>query len=251
MGTATIRASVFTYNFCQDGGSGGAIFNGGTMTIEDCSLVNNRTPFKGGAISSRLSGTLSVINCTISNNSLQNYNIAQGQGAGLYAEGQLVVRNSTISGNSTQTAQGSLGGGVFIAGFSTKASLENCTITANSADSVSGLYVYDGVATVKNTVIAANANNTVTPEVGRRFDSGATIVSGGYNFIGFALGDFSAPGDRAGGYLTPNSSTVTVLDPRLGTLAGNGGSVQNHRAFVGFASHQCGRSGLQLVGASV
>lgn len=238
-GTLSVKDSTISNNtdntYIVSPAGGGGIFNAGTATIENSTIANNSSNSQGGGICTRSPGTLTVLNCTISGNFTQNY--SGGDGGGIYADSPLVLRNSTVSGNAAQSSfqsirsarpksvsfGDSVGGGVRTGAT---ASIENCTITGNNSDAGSGLYVYDGTTTVKNTVIAANENNTVVPEVDRRYDSGATIVSGGYNFVGFSLGDFMATGDQAGGYITPGSPSLTVLDPRLGTLANNGGSVQ-------------------------
>lgn len=232
-GALSVKDSTLSGNFDSAGDSGaigtgsaggGALFNAGTALIENSTLAGNGTSRAGGAILSRSARALSVVSCTLSNNSALNdiYGQTFGAGGGIHCEGQLVLRNSTLALNSVQNDLRSSGGGVWVNGAGS--TIENCTITGNSSNSypAGGVLVTGGTTTIKNTVIAANASDTVFPDV---LAMGGSIVSGGYNFIGNGEG-FNAPGDRAGGYPTPSSTQLVVLDARLGALANNGGPRQ-------------------------
>jgi hypothetical protein len=112
----------------SDGGNGGAIDSGGTLTLDGSTLTGNHagdatgtgTDGSGGAINN--TGTLHVINSTISGNS------AQTGAGGIFSTGRLSVANSTIAGNP--------GGGVGSGGGT--ASLRGTLLAGNSGGNCAG-----------------------------------------------------------------------------------------------------------------
>ena len=90
------------------GGSGGGIFNAGTLTLTDSTLSGN-TAFiggRGGGIFN--AGTLTLTDSTLSGNTT----LIDGIGGGFYNTGTLTLTDSTLSGNSAPLG----GGGVYNAG---------------------------------------------------------------------------------------------------------------------------------------
>ncbi len=86
---------------------GGGIFNGGTLTIINCTIAGNlanRHYGSGGGILSV--GTLTVTNSTIDNDSA-----ALGYSGGISNGGTLTVTNSTIACNSAGISGGGIGNG--------------------------------------------------------------------------------------------------------------------------------------------
>ena len=87
---------------------GGAISNQGTLTVTNCTFSDNASGWAGGGIFNDFgAGTLTVTNCIFSGNT--GGLSATGAGAAIdIAQGTGIVTNSTFSGNSGYT-----GGGIF------------------------------------------------------------------------------------------------------------------------------------------
>ncbi len=231
VGTLSLSNSTLSNNVTGSECAGGALNSEGAATVENCTIAGNTASTAGGGIYSSGSATLTVFNSTISGN------IAFiGGGGGICSSSPLALRNSTLTQNLVQNDNGSnnSGGGVAVGGFTS--TIENCTIVGNDSPSyyTSGVFADAGTTTITNSVIAANPYNNVRRDVSRN-DSTATIVSGGYNFVGYGSGFespdshipddiFNAPGDRVGTYVV--GIGPVALDPHLGTLASNGGAVQ-------------------------
>jgi len=200
----------------------GGINNSSTLTIDGCHITGNVGKFSGAIHNF---GTLTILNTTISNNTatLSGFN----NGGGMSNQGTLTITSSTISGN-TANANGNANGGIL--NFSGTSILTNCTITNNAANpsgsgggiSAGGVKVNGGMVTARNSIIAANLNNTIRPDVEGAF------ISGGYNLIGNvgSVTGFTQMTDQQGNATLP-------LDPVLDALAVNGGSTPTHRLMGG------------------
>ena len=157
-------------------GTGGAIYNQGTLTVTSCTFSGNSAS-TGGAIDN-IAGTLTVNNSTFSGNSAP-----EGEGGAIHSRGGVTLNNDTFTQNSADsatnsgfndggavslpggnsviagctfannTAAGGLGGGLYVAGFVT---LNNSTVTGNSAAMGGG--VYDGFRFLgTNDTVAGNS----------------------------------------------------------------------------------------------
>ena len=106
---------------------GGGLFNGGNLTLTDCTVTGNRSFFAS--------------------------NTYPGNGGGLANYGNATLTNCTISGN----AAAKYGGGVFNDGT---LSLAGCTISNNSSGAKGGGGVFNaqGPATLINTIVAGNTD---------------------------------------------------------------------------------------------
>jgi Bacterial Ig-like domain len=113
-------------SFCDYFGSGGGIYNAGTLTVTNSTLSNNEASHtsssSGGGIYNTDSGTLTVGNSTLFRN-----RVSCG-GGGIYNQGSLTVTNSTLSHNNATLCGG---GGISNDGLNSTATLKN-TIIANS-----------------------------------------------------------------------------------------------------------------------
>jgi len=218
---------------------GGGIYNGGTLTITNCSVSDN---FAGetnadystaGGIYCDQHSSLTLMDCTISGN------IAQGNaafGGGIYAGnyGTISATNCTFSGNvvlvlfqSGSAYNSALGGAIDNTLFSSL-TLTNCTISNNTALPGGGNSIARGGGVFTdsgqpfhalNTIIAANSASSSSPDVR------GPVASDGHNLIGNTDGssgwisDVNNPDhDFLGG-----STSATALDPQLENLANNGG----------------------------
>ncbi|MBI1761527.1 MAG: putative Ig domain-containing protein [Acidobacteria bacterium] len=200
-------------------GQGGGILNRSTLTLTNCYLTGN-TASTGGGIANR--GSLTILNSTIANNAANG----SDAGGGIENDTLMTVTNSTISGNRATSNSGANGGGIR-SNFSVN--LTHCTITDNAAagaSSASGLLNAGGLMLVRNTIIAANQNNSTIPDL--RDPGGAPAPSGGFNLIGNPgnVTAFNYTGDQTGNSTAP-------LDPKLGPLQSNGGITLNKTPLPG------------------
>ena len=199
----TVTLSGFTI---RNGTSpfGGGIRNGGTLTINNCTLTGNKAVFtrltgggSGGGILN--SGTLTINNSTLSGNR------ADRVGGGIANGGALTINNSTISGNSAVDPSlvdppFGYGGGIYNNGG--RLTINNGTLNGNSAR-ISGGSIYNAAtATLQNSIVASS------PSGG---NCGGTVSSNGYNLSSDGTCNFNRPGD------------LNNHDPLLGPLQNNGG----------------------------
>jgi hypothetical protein len=246
---------------------GGGVYNRGNLKLVNCNVTDNRSQCNsadyGGGLYNYY-GTLTLENCTVSNN-VVNIPIKTGEdwGGGLANyDGTVILKNSSfinnsavysISDNGRDSNEGgipnnidrSYGGGVYNYG---NAYLTNCTFDGNSAIKGGGLFNH-GDATVVSCTLT---NNTAGIFGGGMYlrtslDMWDTIVAGntgdrGGNEIDGAVhsggnNDYSADRDhRPGGHnligTQPAYSTwgtsdlLNVTNPGLLALASNGGPTQ-------------------------
>ena len=228
--------------------TGGAIYNAGTLTVTNCTIINNATGLGGGirnhggqllTVTDSLitgnaafaqgagilsdSGPLTITGSTISN----NINVSGGinTGGGIDAYGTTLITNSTISGNQAITVSDSAGGIWSTTGATT---ITACTITGNSAsgaNSAGGVKSAGsgGTVTVRNSIIAGNSGTG-----GANPDVIGAFVSSGYNLIGDGTSGtgFTGTADQAG-------TSGTPINPMLGPLQDNGGLTPTHALLAG------------------
>ena len=178
--------------------SGGGIYNGGTLTLNNSSVSGNTGHLVGGIDNY---GTVTLNNSAVSNNSVTV------SGGGIYNYGTVILNNSSVSGNSAPQS----GGGIFNTGLGTL-NVNNSTITGNSASTGGGIYNDAGTATIQNTILAGNTTSGTGP------DCIGPIGSSGFNIVG----------NTSECTFTPTSGDLTNLDPLLGPLQDNGGPTFTH-----------------------
>jgi len=201
-GTLTATNSAFSGNGA--GAGGGGIYGTGKLKVVNSTFSTNDAGAAGGGIANSGGGTLDVTNSTFSGNS------AFRAGGGISNDGTLTVTNSTFSGNSAYGASPLSGGGIYnSAGTVT---VTNSTFSGNSASQGSGIR---GPATLKNTIVAnstagGNCSGTIT-------DGGGNLQFGG------------AVANSCG-------ASIPTADPKLSTLADNGGATQTMALGAGSAA---------------
>lgn len=189
-------------------GYGGGI-DGDDINITDSTVSNNAISgvwvyaFGGGIHS--MSGDVTMIRSTVSNNSAIAENLASG--GGIYSAG-LMLRNSTVSKNGvsvTDTTQKATGGGVFA---NSGVRLYNATIADNMADQGGG--IYGNITTFLNSILADNI-----------------AASGGPDCYGYATGkpDHSLITDSTDCKVSSSGALISG-DPHLKDLADNGGKTK-------------------------
>ena len=237
----------------SDPSNSGAIQNGGTLTLNDCTLSNN-TGLLGGALDNEITEfgvlpTLTLNNCTVSDNTA-------GAGGGIYSSGgTLTLNNCTVSANSaTRTVADSAlsqGGGIYSSGC--MVTLNDCTVSGNTASQGGGIDCSGGTLTMQSCTLSANTasaaggigNNgtmmTLTDcTLSRNAANGADLsvwcnngVGGGIENAGQStLTDCSFSGNSAaaggGGIENDSQGQLALIDCTLsGNSAGSGGGIDN------------------------
>jgi predicted outer membrane repeat protein len=215
----TIRnGSVF---FGGGSGTGGGIFNHGTVTISNSTLSGNSATIGGGGIFN--DGTVTISNSTLSGNS------ATG-GGGIFNRGTVTLSNSTLSGNFAT----SHGGG--ISNYVGTVTLSNSTLSDNSATYFGGgIYNYGGgifngsTVTISNSTLSGNSTTSTTyyGYGGGIFNRGTVALSNstlsGNSATSFGGGIYSSGTTTVKNSIVANSSgtdcygTPTALGANLDT----------------------------------
>jgi Domain of unknown function (DUF5050)/Thrombospondin type 3 repeat len=212
-----LACCVFPDNF------GGGIYNDqATLTVSNCTFSGNSANYGGGIDSV---GVLTVSNSTFSGNSA-----GSGGGgidnAGTFASATLTVSNSTFSGNTVPGTGGTGGGILNTNGGATQVS--NCTFSGNSAKYAGGNlmnYAASATLTIGNTILNAGVPQNI-------YNADATVTSLGYNLSsdGGVTNDPFIPGST--GSLNATGDQINK-EPKLGSLADNGGPTKTHALLPG------------------
>jgi predicted outer membrane repeat protein len=203
-------------------GEGGAILNFATLTVKDCTVSNNSAGQYGGGIFNV--GTLMVNGCSISNNLVYSFsNTTALAGGAIENTGTATLSNSTLSGNSAGKVLPPVfsypivvhGGAIANSGTIT---ISDCTLSGNSA--------HDMGRGATGGAIYNKSSMTI---------SGSTISG---NTVGNPPG-YGRPSLISGGGIS-NDGTLTVTDCTLSanqaveifgdgyyTYTGRGGGIYN------------------------
>jgi hypothetical protein len=228
-GTAVITGSLFSDN---SGGTfeGGAIYNGGMMTVTGCTFSRNSQRFGAGIFNT---GTLTVTATTFDGN--------RGQGGGIFnLQGTVAVTDSTFNGNR------GVGGGIATDSNPVSHSetmVTNCTFSGNSGGAIR---VPNSTVRITSSTLSGNdvglvqvgpgalitARNTIV--AGNATDVSGTLTSQGHNLIGDGTGG-------AGFTDTDLVGTADApIDPLLGPLQDNGGPTQTMALLPGSPARGAG-----------
>ncbi|NLF49740.1 MAG: sortase [Leptolinea sp.] len=193
-GTLTVRNMTFFNNQATNSitGTGGAIYNHGTLTIEECTFQGNMAgSMSGGGAIFNDTGPLTITNSTFTTNTSTH-----GGAISLFG-GTLSLTGSTFDSNSTSWA----GGGIHLAasssativnstfysnvgGFNGGGAINNAgtlninfsTIANNRASSGSGINT-TGSTTVNNTIVAMNADGATQNNCNGTIGSGSNNLT--------------------------------------------------------------------------
>ena len=236
-GILTVTNSTISGNSAEFG----SIFNSGTLTVTNSTLSNNVTSTSGGGIYNE--GTLILTNNTFSGNSAI-------YGGGIYSNGTLTVTNSTFSGNNASSGGGGIrssgsssntvtgstfvgnsagyGGAIYPLGNLT---VTNSTIVSNTASSSGGGIFTRGTLIVTNSTIVGNtavdgAGITRANPGGTTTLKNTIVTNSGENCFGtITNGGNNLDSGATCGWGT-SSGSMSNTDPKLGSLADNGGPTQ-------------------------
>ena len=159
-GTVSISNCSIIDNVNNDAAGGGLAVTGGSVSLNSSNVSDNTSSANyagnGGGIYIGSSGLLSINNCTISGNS-SPYSLNVG-GGGIFNRGEIQIRNSTISENSA----GYAGGGIvnYTAGV---IEIVNSTISGNTAGNTAGGILHSGAGNpntkIYNCTISGNSSS--------------------------------------------------------------------------------------------
>jgi hypothetical protein len=143
-GGAILNGGVLTLTGCTMSGNnalldGGAIYNSGSLTLAGCTVSGNSAADSGGGIYNPFATNLTLNGCTLSNNT------AAVDGGGLYNGGGATVSGCTVSGNSAGSYAFS-GGGIYNDPYGARLTLtvSNSHFSSNTPDAISSPYIDGG-----------------------------------------------------------------------------------------------------------
>lgn len=156
-GTLTLNLSTINNNSIQAGPSvGGGICSFSDANIEIYhSTISNNSADSGGGISHLSSGTLTITGSTINDNTAEGLS-TEAYGGGVHTGSVLIIKNSTLYGNHSAHA----GGAIAANGSSADVTLTHVTMTQNTADTIaSAVFNWQGHVTTQNTLFDGTCNN--------------------------------------------------------------------------------------------
>jgi len=162
----TLRNGSSPMDALAGSGKGGAIYNGGILTLSGCVVSGNTSGYNGGAIWNR--GPLTLIDSTVSDNGAANAggaianlsaltlvgSVVSGnmapEAGGIYNSGRLTLDRTTLSANIATQWQG---GGILNRATLT---MNASTLSGNSAGTYGGGIHNNGALTVDNSTLSGN-----------------------------------------------------------------------------------------------
>jgi hypothetical protein len=223
---ATLSNSAVTGNTSSANG-GGIAFSGLTLNVSDTLIGGNSTTGNGGGVENSGAGTATLQQV------LFTQNVSTGSGGGGAADASGAVGTTNLKNVTFTANQANADGGAVrsaMAGATTN--LNNVTIAGNIADHDNtgggdggGISNTGGTVNLGNSIVA---DNTATGGGAPDCDSavGSPLTRTGYELIRDATGCTFGVGDSTTGY-------QTGVNPLLGVLAGNGGTLQTMTLLAG------------------
>jgi hypothetical protein len=205
--TATISGLTISGGSTSVFTSGGGVSNSGTLSLTDCTVADNSTGALGAGLYNN--GTLSLTDCSVADNS------AQGFGGGLYNARTLSLTDCTLADNSAGVRGGGLGAGGGLENTGTL-SLTACTVSGNSAYRGGGLYS-TGTQTMTLTACTI-ADNTASNSAGGVYNAFGKVI-----LTASTVADNTA-GSSAGGLENASSGTATLANTIVADNAATGPS---------------------------
>ena len=188
----------------SDSGSGGGIFNAGSLTLDGCAVYNNKSDFMGGGIYSQ--GNLTIRNSFV-------YLNDAGLGGGIVIDGgqSSQISASHVISNSAVSS----GGGIAI--YATGARFSTTEIYGNTADIGGGIYSNKPIEMSGGVI----HGNTATAEGGGLYlFTAANEITG---LSGIELTDNHTGGKGGGVYIRGGDFRLTQPVSFSGNTADNGG----------------------------
>ena len=213
-------------------GSGGGIFNDGTLNVNGAQVNNNSAGRAGGGIHHR-NGTAVIFNFSqINGNVISNTSTLPAQGGGVWNNATLVITSSSV--NSNTAAATSVSGVAAGGGVSNNAAtliIEDSQVNDNTASGGSaqggGVHNQSGAAEMRRGTIAGNVvSATNNAQGGGAYNDGSLLITETLVAQNTATATNSAQGggtfNEFSGVLTVTFSTLAE-NQALGGTAGQGG----------------------------
>ena len=158
-GTLTIKDSTITKNDAESNGGGIYVEQNKTVTVSDSTIQGNKAENGGGI-------HLSQTTANITKTNILDNKITTGKGGGMVVttDGKATLTDCTVSGNHADTALGN-GGGIYAFGVGFDVTLDNVKVENNTANGkkgcgggvyAQGFAVNPGKLTLKNGTIIRN-----------------------------------------------------------------------------------------------
>ncbi|MCZ7459647.1 hypothetical protein [Streptomyces sp. WMMC940] len=162
-GPTDIDSSAFLYNYAE--GGGGAFFTdlNGTLYVRRSTVARNTSDFGGGLYADNDSHTV------ISDSRFRGNTTFEGEGGGIYQDGDLALRRTVVSGNQAPT-DGATGGGIYIE-TGEVLNLTDSKIIDNTSDTAPGGIDNNGTVNTYGT-------NTIVDNVPTNCDGSTNPVPG-------------------------------------------------------------------------
>ncbi len=226
---STINGNVMNNPSGGVEGGGIAFENTGTFTLTDSTVDGNTGTAgagnsDGAGIALESIAVVTISGSTISNNAL-TATAGHGVGGGIADEGgaTVLIENTTLSGNMVSGASATnAGGGIISEGGGGTTTLDNVTITNNSANRGGGLAARTGaLLRFMNTIIAGNPAPADSPDC--FIDAATALTSLGHNLVQ----------STTGCAFTAASGDIVGMSAGLGALQANGGATETHALLAG------------------
>jgi hypothetical protein len=227
--------------------SGGGIYNRGTLTLRNCTILdNNSDSGPGGGIYNE-KGTLSLERCTVFDNKAD-----RDFGGGIFNGGVLTLINSTISDNGAKE-----GGGIYNGGAG-MVSAANTTVSGNRSTEIGGI-VNRGTLTLTNCTVSdnytwENGNGGILNHSHGELTLHNSIVA--YNYKSDCMNDggdvfaysslIQDTESNACGLHDGFDGNIIGEDPRLSVLLDNGGPTKTHALRLGSPAIDAGEDDLAV-----
>ncbi|MCP4543446.1 MAG: DUF11 domain-containing protein, partial [Chloroflexi bacterium] len=215
---------------------GGGILNGGTLTVIDCTFSENSTTYHGGGIANSSSAKTTVIGSSFSRNS------SSQRGGGIFnsASGDTVTiinssffNNSSFKGGGYYNYNGIITGSLFFGNSASRGGglytagpivISNSTFISNSAANMGGGIRNDGSHSPLTIHNSTISHNSAGSNGGGIFNNNSARISV-YNST---ISGNSADTGYGGGIRNESGATLIIVNSTLSdNSASNGGGISN------------------------
>lgn len=239
-GSLTLLNTLFENN--RTGSDGGAIdIERGSVTVSDSSFINNQSNDHGGAIDVDPNGSLTISNSNFS------HNVAGTEGGAIYLQGDTNLNSVTFLNNTGNT------GGAIYTSDSAILNMEKSTLSNNQAQGNGGaIYISNNNSvSINESIIEDNITEASGGGIHNNYSHNVTIsntsilsnqalnsIGGGLNNLGnITLTNSTLEyniANQGGGIFNGGSSLLTVTEGKLGgnQATSDGGGIYNNRGDI-------------------
>lgn len=209
-------------------GNGGGFYVMGDLTLNRCTVSNNRALGGGGIYIYR--GSLTAVDSSITNNTATG--MSDGGGIYIRDEGAMSLDNVNVTGNQALDST-ACGGGIFIS-YPGTVTIENSTISSNTVGQSGGGIYYRTIDSNSSKLVMTDC--TVSDNVATDTSGGGIYVSGpGLEMTGCQVSGNTADDYGGGLYVNPTSPAYASL---------------TDSSFINNATNKYSGGGAYLLGAS-